>query len=154
VFTEAAYRLNLQALALEPFANLAYVHLDSESFHEKGDAAALQRGSDRRDATLSTLGLRALKTVPLNDRQQLELSGSLGWQHSLTPVESEEHLAFVAGGPSFAVQSAALQRNAALVGLKASLALSETTRVNLDYSGQLGAKENNQGVGLSLDWQF
>ena len=154
VFTEAAYRLNLQALALEPFANLAYVHLDSESFHEKGDAAALQRGSDRRDATLSTLGLRALKTVPLNDRQQLELSGSLGWQHSLTPVESEEHLAFVAGGPSFAVQSTPLQRNAALVGLKASLALSETTRVNLDYSGQLGAKENNQGVGLSLDWQF
>ena len=154
VFTEAAYRLNLQALALEPFANLAYVHLDSESFHEKGDAAALQRGSDRRNATLSTLGLRALKTVPLNDRQQLELSGSLGWQHSLTPVESEEHLAFVAGGPSFAVQSTPLQRNAALVGLKASLALSETTRVNLDYSGQLGAKENNQGVGLSLDWQF
>ena len=154
VFTEAAYRLNLQALALEPFANLAYVHLDSESFHEKDDAAALQRGSDRRDATLSTLGLRALKTVPLNDRQQLELSGSLGWQHSLTPVESEEHLAFVAGGPSFAVQSTPLQRNATLVGLKASLALSETTRVNLDYSGQLGAKENNQGVGLSLDWQF
>ena len=35
---------DLGYLALEPFANLAYVHLDSESFHEKGDAAALQRG--------------------------------------------------------------------------------------------------------------
>ncbi|MBN0980357.1 autotransporter domain-containing protein [Pseudomonas hygromyciniae] len=154
VFTEAAYRLDLQALALEPFANLAYVHLDSERFHEKGAGAALQRGSDRRDATLGTLGLRALKTLSLNDQQQVELSGSLGWQHSLTPVESEEHLAFVAGGPSFAVRSTPLQRDAALVGLKASLALSDTTRVNLDYNGQLGAKENNQGVGLSLDWQF
>ncbi len=154
VFTEAAYRLNLQALALEPFANLAYVHLDSEGLHEKGDGAALQRGSDRRDATLGTLGLRALKTLALNDRQQLELSGSLGWQHSLTPVESEEHLAFVAGGPSFAVQSTPLQRDAALVGLKASLALGAATRINLDYSGQLGSKEKNQGVGLSLDWQF
>ncbi|NMZ33516.1 autotransporter serine protease [Pseudomonas proteolytica] len=154
VFTEAAYRLDLQALALEPFANLAYVHLDSERLHEKGDGAALQRGSDRRDATLGTLGLRALKTLPLNDQQQVELSGSLGWQHSLTPVESEEHLAFVAGGPSFAVRSTPLQRDAALVGLKASLALSDSTRVNLDYSGQLGSKESNQGVGLSLDWQF
>ncbi|NMX93394.1 MULTISPECIES: autotransporter serine protease [unclassified Pseudomonas] len=154
VFSEAAYRLDLQALALEPFANLAYVHLDSERFHEKGDGAALQRGSDRRDATLGTLGLRALKTLSLNDQQQVEISGSLGWQHSFTPVESEEHLAFVAGGPSFAVRSTPLQRDAALVGLKASLALSDTTRVNLDYSGQLGAKENNQGVGLSLDWQF
>lgn len=144
----------MQALALEPFANLAYVHLDSERLHEKGDGAALQRGSDRRDATLGTLGLRALKTLSLNDQQHVELSGSLGWQHSLTPVESEEHLAFVAGGPSFVVRSTPLQRDAALVGLKASLALSDSTRVNLDYSGQLGSKESNQGVGLSLDWQF
>ncbi len=154
VFTEAAYRLNLQALALDPFANLAYVHLDSERFHEKGDGAALQRGGDRRDATLGTLGLRALKTLALNDQQQLELSASLGWQHSLSPVESEEHLAFVAGGPSFAVRSTPLQRDAALVGLKASLALNAATRINLDYSGQLASREKNQGVGLSLDWQF
>lgn len=31
LFTEAAYRIHLQPLALEPFANLAYVHLDSEA---------------------------------------------------------------------------------------------------------------------------
>ena len=154
LFTEAAYRIHLQPLALEPFANLAYVHLDSDSFHEKGDAAALERGSDRRDAVLSTLGVRALKSLPLNDHQQLELSGSLGWQHSLTAVESEEHLAFVAGGPSFAVRSSPLLRDAALVGVQASLALSKTTRVNLDYNGQLGGREKTQGVGLSLNWQF
>ncbi len=154
VFTEAAYRLSLQSMALEPFANLAYVHLDSERFHEKGDAAALERGSDNRDAVLSTLGLRAAKTFPLNDRQQLDVSGSLGWQHSLSAVESEEHLAFVAGGPSFAVQSSPLMRDAALVGVQASLALSKSTRVNLDYTGQLAGREKVQGVGLSLNWQF
>ena len=154
VFTEAAYRLNLPSVALEPFANLAYVHLDNERFHEKGDAAALERGSDSRDAVLSTLGLRASKTLPLNDRQQLDVSGSLGWQHSLSAVESEEHLAFVAGGPSFAVQSSPLMRDAALVGVQASLALSKSTRVNLDYTGQLAGREKIQGVGLSLNWQF
>lgn len=154
VFTEAAYRLNVSSVALEPFANLAYVHLDNERFHEKGDAAALERGSDSRDAVLSTLGLRAAKTLPLNDRQQLDVSGSLGWQHSLSAVESEEHLAFVAGGPSFAVQSSPLTRDAALVGVQASLALSKSTRVNLDYTGQLAGREKIQGVGLSLNWQF
>ncbi|WP_017479721.1 autotransporter serine protease [Pseudomonas sp. PAMC 26793] len=154
VFTEAAYRLSLQSMALEPFANLAYVHLDNERFHEKGDAAALERGSDSRDAVLSTLGLRASKTFPLNDRQQLDVSGSLGWQHSLSAVDSEEHLAFVAGGPSFAVQSSPLLRDAALVGVQASLALSKSTRVNLDYTGQLAGREKIQGVGLSLNWQF
>lgn len=154
LFTEAAYRIHLQPLALEPFANLAYVHLDSEAFHEKGAAAALERGSDRRDVVLSTLGMRALKTVALNDHQQLQLSGSLGWQHSLTAIESEEHLAFVAGGPSFAVRSSPLLRDAALVGVQASLALSPVTRVNLDYNGQLGGREKTQSVGLSLNWQF
>ncbi|MFL1417333.1 autotransporter domain-containing protein [Pseudomonas fildesensis] len=154
LFTEAAYRVQLQPLALEPFANLAYVHLDSDSFHEKGDAAALERGSDRRDAVLGTLGVRALKTLHLTDRQQLELSGSLGWQHSLTAVESEEHLAFVAGGPSFAVRSSPLQRDAALVGVQASLVLNPSTRINLDYNGLLGGREKTQGVGLSLNWQF
>ncbi|KAB0569125.1 autotransporter domain-containing protein [Pseudomonas palleroniana] len=154
LFTEAAYRIHLQPLALEPFANLAYVHLDSDAFHEKGAAAALERSRDQRDAVLSTLGVRALKTLPLNDRQQLELSGSLGWQHSLSAVQSQEHLAFVAGGPSFAVGSSPLLRDAALVGVQASLALSPSTRVNLDYTGQLGGSEKTQGVGLSLNWQF
>ncbi|PMV25416.1 MULTISPECIES: autotransporter serine peptidase EprS [unclassified Pseudomonas] len=154
LFSEAAYRINLQPLALEPFANLAYVHLDSDRFHEKGDAAALERGSDRRDAVLGTLGVRALKTIALNDHQPLQLSASLGWQHSLTAVESAEHLAFVAGGPSFAVGSSPLLRDAALVGVQASLALSPAMRVNLDYNGQLGGREKTQGVGLSLNWQF
>lgn len=154
VFTEAAYRLGLPSVALEPFANLAYVHLDNERFHEKGDAAALERGSDSRDAVLSTLGVRASKTLPLNDRQQLDVSGSLGWQHSLSAVKSEEHLGFVAGGPSFAVQSSPLLRDTALVGVQASLALSKNTRVNLDYTGQLAGREKIQGVGLSLNWQF
>ncbi len=63
VFTEAAYRIRLQPATLEPFANLAYVHLNTDGFTEKGDAAALSAGSDNRDAVLSTLGVRALKTI-------------------------------------------------------------------------------------------
>ena len=154
VFGEAAYRLNLQALALEPFANLAYVHLDTEGFTEKGDAAALKSSGDRRDAVLSTLGVRALKTVTLSGQQQLDLSGSLGWQHNLSNTDSEEHLAFASGGTPFVVESSPLVRDAALVGAHASLALSRDIRLNLDYTGQLASREKSHGVGLSLNWQF
>jgi subtilase-type serine protease len=154
VFSEAAYRLNLRALALEPFANLAYVHLDTEGFTEKGDAAALKSSGDRRDAVLSTLGVRALKTVTLSGQQQLDLSGSLGWQHNLSHTDSEEHLAFASGGTPFVVQSSPLVRDAALVGAHASLALSRDVRLNLDYTGQLASREKSHGVGLSLNWQF
>jgi len=153
VFGEAAYRLDLQPLVLEPFANLAYVHLDTEGFAEKGDAAALKSSGDTRDAVLSTLGARALKTVNLS-AQQLDLSASLGWQHNLSNTDSEEHLAFASGSTPFLVQSSPMVRDAALVGAHASLALSRDMRLNLDYTGQLANRENIHGVGLSLNWQF
>ena len=154
VFGEAAYRLNLQTLALEPFANLAYVHFDTEGFTEKGDAAALKSSGDRRDAVLSTLGVRALKTLTLSGQQQLDLSGSLAWQHNLSNTDSEKHLAFASGGTAFVVQSSPRVRDAALVGAHASLALSRDVRLNLDYTGQLASREKSHGVGLSLNWQF
>ncbi|WP_149086806.1 autotransporter serine protease [Pseudomonas prosekii] len=154
VFGEAAYRLNLQPLALEPFANLAYVHLDTEGFTEKGDGAALKSHGDTRDAVLSTLGVRALKTLNLAGQQQLDLSGSLGWQHNLSSVDAQQHLAFASGGTAFSVEGAPLVRDAALVGAHASLALSRDVRVNLDYTGQLASREKSHGVGLSLNWQF
>jgi subtilase-type serine protease len=153
VFGEAAYRLDLQLLVLEPFANLAYVHLDTEGFAEKGDAAALKSSGDTREAVLSTLGARALKTVNLS-AQQLDLSASLGWQHNLSNTDSEEHLAFASGSTPFLVQSSPMVRDAALVGAHASLALSRDMRLNLDYTGQLANRENIHGVGLSLNWQF
>ncbi|CAI8968470.1 subtilase-type serine protease [Pseudomonas sp. IT-232MI5] len=154
VFGEAAYRLHLQPLALEPFANLAYVHLDTEGFTEKGDAAALKSSGDQRDAVLSTLGVRAIKTFNLSPQQSLDVSGHLGWQHSLSDIDSEQHLRFASGGTPYAVESSALVRDAALVGVQASLALSKDVRVNLDYNGQLANREKSHGVGLSLNWQF
>ncbi|CAH0175463.1 subtilase-type serine protease [Pseudomonas frederiksbergensis] len=154
LFTEAAYRLDLQPLALEPFANLAYVHLNSDSFSEKGDAAALKSGENNRDAVLSTLGLRASKAIALSDQHQLELSGTLGWQHNLSSTRSEDHLAFVNGNTAFSVQSVSMDRDAAVVGARAGLALGRDTRLNLDYNGLLGSREKDHGVGLTLDWQF
>jgi subtilase-type serine protease len=154
VFGEAAYRLHLQPLALEPFANLAYVHLDTEGFKEKGDAAALKSSGDQRDAVLSTLGVRAIKTFNLSAQQTLDVSGHLGWQHSLSDIDSEQHLRFASGGTPYSVESSALVRDAALVGVQASLALSRDVRVNLDYNGQLAHREKSHGVGLSLNWQF
>lgn len=154
LFTEAAYRLDLQPLALEPFANLAYVHLNRDSFTEKGDAAALKGGEDNRDAVLSTLGVRASKAIALSDKQQLELSGTLGWQHNLSNTRSEDHLAFANGNTGFSVQSVSLDRNAAVIGARAGLAVAKDVRVSLDYNGLLGSNEKDHGVGLTLDWQF
>ncbi|RMO85435.1 Membrane protein [Pseudomonas syringae pv. philadelphi] len=154
VFSEAAYRLNLQPLVLEPFANLAYVHFDSDSFTEKGGATALRSSDDPRDTVLSTLGMRAGNRFNLNDTQKLDVSATLGWQHNLSDTSSEQHLAFASAGNSFNTQSVSMDRAAAVVGARASLALGKDARINLDYNGLLGALDKTHGAGLSLDWQF
>ncbi|WP_085583131.1 MULTISPECIES: autotransporter serine protease [unclassified Pseudomonas] len=154
LFTEAAYDLGLKPMNLEPFVNLAYVHLNSDSFTEKGDAAALKGGEDNRDAVLSTLGVRAKRTFALTDKQQLELGASLGWQHNLSGVDSKEHLAFANGNSAFTVQSVSMDRDAAVVGVRAGLAVGSAARVSLDYNGLIGEREKDHGVGLTLDWAF
>jgi len=154
LFTEAAYDLGLQPMNLEPFANLSYVHLNTDSFTEKGDAAALKGGEDNRDVVLSTLGVRAKRSFALSDKHQLELGASLGWQHNLSSVDADSHLAFANGNSAFTVQSVSMDRDAAVVGVRAGLALNRDVRVNLDYNGLIGSNEKDHGVGLTLDWQF
>ncbi|MFO3672900.1 autotransporter domain-containing protein [Pseudomonas protegens] len=154
LFTEAAWSLDLQPLALEPFANLAYVNVASDSFKEKGGDAALRGAADHREAWLTTLGLRAGQRLQLSSTRSLELSTTLGWQHHLSPTDATMNLGFVEGGQGFKVQSLSLDRDAAVIGARAGMAVGRGTRVNLDYNGLLGARDKSHGVGLTLDWQF
>lgn len=98
--------------------------------------------------------MRASHTLALSDQQQLQLSGSLGWQHNLSSTHSEQDLAFAGSSNTFAVQSVSMDRNAAVIGARAGLAVAKDVRVNLDYNGVLGSRDKTHGVGLTLDWQF
>ncbi|WP_095162819.1 autotransporter serine protease [Pseudomonas sp. Irchel 3F5] len=154
VFGEAAWKVALPSMALEPFANLAYVHIASDSFKEHGGAAALKGGQDNRDAWLSTLGMRAGKQLQLSSGQAVELSATLGWQHNLSSTGADQHLAFAGQGDTYKVQALSLDRDAAVVGARAGIALGRQARVNLDYNGLLGSRDKSHGVGLTLDWAF
>jgi uncharacterized protein with beta-barrel porin domain len=57
-------------------------------------------------------------------------------------------------GPLHLTVDVSMDRNAAVVGARASLALNREARLNFDYNGLLGARDKTHGVGLSLDWQF
>lgn len=154
LFAEAAYRLALPAVQLEPFANLTYQHLQRDGFHEKGDAAALHAGDEQRDAWLSTLGLRGRQQWQLGPQQDLQLAASLGWQHRLSGTQDSEHLAFAGSDQAFRVHTAPALRDAALVGLQARLGLARDLDLSLDYQGRLASREQQHGAGLSLQWRF
>ncbi|MNR62547.1 hypothetical protein D3C85_1846030 [compost metagenome] len=63
-------------------------------------------------------------------------------------------MAFANGYTAFSVQSVSLDRNAAVIGARAGLAVAQNVRVSLDYNGLIGSNEKDHGVGLTLGWQF
>ncbi|APJ40265.1 TPA: autotransporter domain-containing protein [Pseudomonas aeruginosa] len=154
LFAEAAYALGWRSLELEPFAGLAYVHVASDDFRERGSAAALEGGDDNLDAAFTTLGLRAKRHFELDAERRLALSGTLGWRHNLSDTTPQRHLAFASGSQPFSVESVALSRDAALLGIDASLAVNREVSVRLGYNGLLGSREKDHGVGLAVDWRF
>ncbi|MDF5808638.1 autotransporter domain-containing protein [Pseudomonas aeruginosa] len=94
------------------------MHVASDDFRERGSAAALEGGDDNLDAAFTTLGLRAKRHFELDERR-LALSGTLGWRHNLSDTTPQRHLAFASGSQPFSVESVALSRDAALLGVDA-----------------------------------
>jgi outer membrane autotransporter protein len=59
VFGELGYGMTFGGIAAEPFAGLAWVHLDTRGFTETGGVSALTGTGNKDDIGYSTLGLRA-----------------------------------------------------------------------------------------------
>ncbi|KWS62479.1 hypothetical protein BKM20_24335 [Pseudomonas avellanae] len=90
---EAAYRIPIGRMALEPFAGLSYVRYDAKDMHEKGGPAALDVSSDKQDTFFSTLGLRASSNIDVANINT-QVYGSLGWRRAygdLDPRNSNAH---------------------------------------------------------------
>src|SRR5262249_10636467 len=64
VFGEVGYGFTFGRVALEPFAGLAWVSVNTDGFTEAGGAAALTGFGDSFDTGYSKLGLRAPTTLP------------------------------------------------------------------------------------------
>jgi uncharacterized protein with beta-barrel porin domain len=71
VFGELGYGLTFGAIAAEPFAGLAWVHLDTTSFTETGGVSALAGSGNREDVGYSTLGaVRRTRSVPAEETRR------------------------------------------------------------------------------------
>ena len=148
-FTEAGYRFGQPENNVEPFINLSYIRLHSDSFQENGGAAALSVRNETMNTFYSTLGVRGVTELPNN----ISLYGSLGWQHAMGDKNSSSRMAF-AGSDSFVTQGQAVDDNVAVGDIGVSLKLSRAATVNLGYQGQLGADTRVNSVNANLRWTF
>ncbi|MEM7192966.1 MAG: autotransporter domain-containing protein, partial [Pseudomonadota bacterium] len=144
----------MAGLALEPFAGLAYVNVDTDSFREKGGAQASLRGIDfDQDVGYTTLGLRVAKTM-LWGAMEITPHLSAAWQHAFNDTTPDGRLAFATTGIGFTVAGVPLAEDTALLDAGLDLAVSDKITAGVSYSGQYGDDVSDNGVKGRFTWLF
>lgn len=149
-FGELGYKIDRGPVAFEPFANLAYVNVRTDSFEETGGAAALASGSSTTDATFTTLGLRASTVFGPGD---IKATGMLGWRHAFGDRAPASTFVF-AGGDAFTIAGVPIARDAAVVEAGLDFALSPAARLSVSYNGQFGSALSDHSAKANLAVRF
>jgi outer membrane autotransporter protein len=154
VFGELGYGMTFGAIAAEPFAGLAWVHLDTRSFTETGGVSALTGTGNRDDVGYSTLGLRAATYYLLQNGMALIPRASVAWQHAFGAVTPTAALAFQSAGAGFGIAGMPLARDAALIEAGGDLQLTTQAKVGVSYAGQLANSAHDHSVKGNFTWRF
>ncbi len=152
VFGDVGWRMRAGDVELQPFANLAYIHLDTDGFREKGGAAALTGKSGGDNVTFAMLGLRWLAAIPAEI--PVTFSGMLGWRRAIGDLTPPSALAFASGGSPFMIEGVTIPRDAAVVEAGVTAQLSKTARLKLSYSGEFARNLSAHAVKANLTVDF
>ena len=147
VFGEVGHGFAFAAGALEPFANIAYVHVDG-AVNELGLAATT--GWTKIATTYTTLGLRGATqlTGTLTGR------GTLGWRHALGDVTPVAALAFQSGSAAFTIAGSPIARDALVAEAGLDLVVARNASLGVSWSGQFADQGHNNTVKGSFSWRF
>jgi outer membrane autotransporter protein len=144
-FVEGARNFGFGQASLEPFANVAYVHVGGD-VSESGLAA--MSGSTSFDTTYTTLGAHGSYILPAG----LTAQATLGWRYAFGDVTPLSNLAFQPGGSAFALAGTPIARNALVTELGINYAIGPSATIGIAYSGQYsgGANENSGKANLTV----
>jgi outer membrane autotransporter protein len=154
VFGELGYGMTFGGIAAEPYAGLAWVHLDTRSFTETGGVSALAGTGNTDDVGYSTLGARAASYYLLQNGMALIPRASVAWQHAFGAVTPAAALAFQSTGAAFGIAGVPIARDAALVEAGGDLQLTAHAKVGVSYAGQLAHSAHDHSVKGNFTWRF
>lgn len=147
VFGELGYNTRFGAVALEPFANVAYVLVDG-GINETGVAAVI--GSSKLDTTYTTLGLRGATALT----SMLTARGTLGWRHALGDITPVAALAFQSGGSAFALAGSPIARNALVAEAGVDVAVAANATLGVSWTGQYAEQSQSNTFKGNFNWSF
>ncbi len=149
---EVGYRFSGTRWVAEPVADLGYVHVHQDDYRERGGAAALAGAAEDNDVGTSTLGARGevapVAGIPLVAR------AFLGWRHAFGDVSPTTTLAFETGSTPFTVAGAPIDRDALAAEAGLDWRYSEAVTLGASYVGQIGARDQDNGVKGRFEVRF
>ncbi|MCK0206663.1 autotransporter domain-containing protein [Starkeya koreensis] len=151
-FGELGYRIDTAFAAFEPFANLAYVSLDTSGYTETGGAAALQSNGVDMNTGFATLGVRVAKELT-SGVHATTLRGAIGWRQAfgdITPAMSE---AFQTSSV-FTVTGTPIAETAAVLEAGLDMRLGTGATLGIAYTGQFGDGVEQNGFNATLKASF
>src|SRR5262245_17481333 len=154
VFGEVGYGMSFGNIAVEAFAGLAWVFLNTESFNETGGVAALNASSTQNDVSYSTLGARWASNYLMPNGMMFMPRASLAWQHAFGTVTPGAALTFQNTGVPFGIVGAPIARDAALVEAGGDLQIGPQMKVGVAYFGQIASNARDHSVKANFSWRF
>ncbi|WP_349371620.1 autotransporter domain-containing protein [Salinarimonas sp.] len=149
---EVGYRLGTGGFALEPFAGLAYVHLDTDGFSESGASAALTAQGSTLATAYSTLGLRLSTAFTLRG-WQATARAMVGWRHAFGDTQPTTTFR-IAGSDAFVVAATPIEEDAAVVEAALDFELREQVTLGIAYGGSFGDRGAAHGATGRLRIEF
>ena len=154
MFAELGYGMTFGATAAEPYAGLAWVHLDTASFTETGGVSALAGTGNKDDVGYSALGARAATYYVLPNGLALIPRASVAWQHAFGTVTPTAALSFQSTGTAFSIWGVPIARDAAIIEAGGDLQLTPQAKVAVSYAGQLADHARDHSVKGNFTWRF
>jgi len=151
-FAELGYEIKVQDVRLEPYVNLAQVHMQTPTFTEEGGAASLTRQASDTNLTFTNLGLRAATDWQLAGKG-VTLRGGAAWQHAFGDTETASSLSF-AGGSDFVTSSKIVAENSLLLQAGIDMPMGDLATVGVSFDGSYSNRGNAQTVKLNFQKQF
>jgi len=154
IFGEAGYGFAFGKIAVEPFAGVAFVRLNTDAFNERGGAAALAVRANTFEVGYSTFGIRAASMIPLAADMVLVPRASVAWQHAFENVTPADTLALQSAAVPFVIAGVPIARDAALAEAGLDLAIGRHATIGVSYTGQIANNVRDHAAKGKFTWKF
>ncbi|WP_018387491.1 autotransporter domain-containing protein [Ancylobacter sp. FA202] len=154
IFVEAAYAMEAGGIAFEPFAQMAWSWIDTDSFTETGAfTSGLASSGLSYDVPYSTLGLRLATTLAMGEGT-VTPHASFAWRHAYGDITPELGMTFASTGTAFTVAGAPIAEDSFLFGAGIDFAVGANVLLNVGYEGQFASDVNSNAIKGGFTYRF